>query len=455
MYHSTQLIKYLLLLLVLTAYGCAQKTTTHVYIDEHIPANNPIINNHVIATSKPKQLTPKRMNDGVYSSVWDGLFAHYALPEVDNERIQKAIKNYLQHPEYIDKIQQRAKPYLHFIVNEIEARGIPGELALLPVVESAFKPNALSKSRASGLWQFMPATGRLFGLKQNWWYDGRNDIYKSTQAAADYLKQLATYFDHDWLLALAAYNAGKGNVRKAIKYNRKHHLPTDYWSLNLPKETMGYVPKLLAIAKILAQAEQYHIRRHNIPNESYFKVVKIDSQLDIILATEMAQIPLNEFLLLNPAFKRTHTAPNESHHLLIQAEKVDTFTQKLATIRQQGRIKLRQHPVKPGENLSIIAKQYATTVTALRQYNHISGSYIRAGQKLLIPMTQDPREPLRKTGKRFYTVKKGDTFWHIARRFAVKSKDIAHWNKLSIKKALQPGQKLIILSKPKRNEGLV
>ena len=185
---------------------------------------------------------------------------------------------------------------------KLKLKNIPGELALLPIVESAFKPHAISKSKAMGLWQFMPATGRFFGLKQNWWYDGRKDIYASTQAATTYLKQLGTLYDNDWSLALAAYNAGKGTIGKAIRRNKKKNLATDYWSLSLYNETMEYVPKLLAIAEIFANAEKYNIPLYPIPNKPYFAIVNTEIQLDLNMAAEMANMGAEDFFILKPWF---------------------------------------------------------------------------------------------------------------------------------------------------------
>lgn len=448
MYNSIRPVNFLLYLIIFIISGCADNPAKHSYIDD-LPVvvnpqepyiyKSPTSNEDFISLNKLKQsIFP-------HKTIWNRLVSLYALPDIENERVEKEIQNYLNHPEYLITIQQRAEPYLYFILDQIESKQIPGELALLPVVESAFKPNAISKSRASGLWQFMPATGRLFGLKQNWWYDGRNDVYTSTQAATTYLKQLSELFDDDWLLALAAYNAGKGTLGKAIKRNKENGLATDYWYLTLRKETMDYVPRLLAIAKIFANADEYDIPLQPFPNEPYFTVVNIESQLDLNLATEMAQVPDYEFFILNPAFKRSSTDPDGPFHLLIHADKAETFRENLAQTAKKDRIKRIRHHIKAGENLGVIARKYHTTVKAIRHSNHLANNNIKAGQLLLIP--SDTNNAFTKTTsakKQFYTVKKGDTFWNIARQFAVSSQDIANWNNLSLNKFLQPGQKLII-----------
>ncbi len=442
-FNSIRSSNFLLYLIILFSAGCAEKATTHAFIKEPNPSIIELVgipkdigpNQPLISLEKVEPIST------FHASVWDRLFSLYALPNIDNERVDYEIQRYLKHPEYLTKIQRRAEPYLYFILNEVESKQIPGELALLPIVESAFLPHALSRSKAAGLWQFMPATGRFFGLKQNWWYDGRRDIYTSTQAATDYLKQLSKTFDDDWFLALAAYNAGKGNIRKAIRKNRNQGLQADYWSLPLRKETKTYVPRLLAIAKILANADSYNIPLLEIPNTPYFSIVDIHSQIDLSIAAEMANTPLNDFFILNPAFKRGSTDPDGPFHLLVHTDKADAFKTKLASTLKKDRMKWLRHKIKAGENLGLIANKYNTTVNALLKGNHLANSNIRAGKYILIPssLTKDANNM-----HKLYTVKKGDTFWDIARQFDVRSKDIAHWNNISLNKVLRPGQKLII-----------
>lgn len=269
---------------------------------------------------------------GSKDTVWARMVSLYAMPEVDNERVDRQLNWYLDHPDYIARVQERAAPYMHLILDEIEAKHLPGELALLPVVESAFIPEAYSRSDASGLWQFIPATGKLFGLKQNAWYDGRRDVYASTKAAASFLQDLGETFGGDWCLALASYNYGKGNIWKAMERNEFGGRPTDYWSLDLPQETEDYVPRLLAIAKLFANAEKYRVPLHNIPNQPYCAVVNVGSQLDLNVAAQMANMPLESFLKLNPGFKKDSTAPQGPHHLLVPVSRIQQFKQNLAQL---------------------------------------------------------------------------------------------------------------------------
>jgi len=451
-FNSIRSINFLLYLIIFFLSGCAEKATTHSFLKESPAHSQEIFQSSAIDTAISNDFWSKNTDTASdtqasdhYASAWERLFSLYALPETNNAQVEHEIKRYLKHPKYLAKLQRRAEPYLYFIINEIEAKKIPGEIALLPIVESAFNPRALSKSKASGLWQFMPATGRLFGLKQNWWYDGRRDVYTSTQAATSYLKQLSKTFNDDWFLALAAYNAGRGNIRKAIRKNRRNDLATDYWSLALRKETRNYIPRLLAIAKIFANADHYNIPLRKIPNSPHFAVVDIHSQIDLSVAAGMANTSVDNFSILNPAFKRGSTDPDGPFHLLIPSDNVEKFKTELAHTLKKDRMKWGRHLVKAGENLGIIAKKYKTTVNALLKSNHLANSNIRAGQQILIPTSLSIASS-KKTiaNKQLYTVKKGDTFWDIARQFDVRSKDIANWNNLSLTMILQPGQKLII-----------
>lgn len=324
-----------MMLTALTAAGCSQNNKDALTVNEFAPDTNNAYVDRYYQNYQP--LNKAELNKTAQShkgTVWERLLSLYSLPKIENEKIEREVDWYLNHPQALSTIQKRAEPYLHLILDEVEAKQIPGELALLPVVESAFQPNANSRVEASGLWQFMPGTGRMFGLQQNSWYDGRRDVYASTKAATTYLKQLSETFDGDWLLALASYNWGKGNVKKSIERNENHNLPTDYWSLHMPEETANYVPRLLAIAKIFANADDYNINLHDIPNKPYFEVVNIDSQLNLHKAAEMANMSLQDFLKLNPAFNKSKTAPEGAgpRRLLIPVAKAETFKENLAQL---------------------------------------------------------------------------------------------------------------------------
>lgn len=393
------------------------------------------------------------------ATIWDRMLSMYALPEVDNPRIDREINFYLRNPEYLSRVQHRAEPYLYFILNEIEAKNIPGELALLPAVESAFRPDAESPAQASGLWQFIPPTGRLYGLKQNRWYDGRRDVIESTQAATTFLKELSQEFNNDWFLALASYNAGKGNIKNAIDRNLGRGEPTDFWSLDLNSETSAYVPRLLAIARIFANPEKYNVNLHHFADEPFFEMVDVQSQIDLGKAAELAGTSLDDIMKLNPGFNRRSTAPDGPHRLLVPVDKADTFKEKLAELPSNERVTWEHHTVGKKENLQLIAQKHHTTVAEIVAVNHLDDQDVAPGKILLIPMPSTNNEPVAavaaaqshpapavasNTGKQTYTVKQGDTLWNVAQRFSVDKDDILTWNKLSSKAALKPGQKLTI-----------
>ncbi len=456
MIHKIAFKAVLIIFLLLTA-GCAK----HAPSIQRLPPKTPVVKakpielviiNRKAESIQPVFSTPEE-KPSQPKTIWDRMISLYKISDINNKRINREYQWYLKHPEYLERIQKRAEPYLYNILEKIEAKGLPGELALLPAIESAFRPHAYSRKKAAGLWQFIPSTGRHFGLKQNWWYDGRRDVFASTEAATQYLKQLSNSFKGDWLLALASYNAGKGRVNRAIRKNKRKNRPTDYWSLRLPKETMNYVPRLLAIAKIFADAKALNISLHNIPNQPAFVSVDVGSQLSLAKAAKLADMSLDEFFKYNPGFNRWHTAPNGPHRLLIPVNKAEKFKQKLAKLPKNQRIQWQRHKIRSGENLSLIAKKYRTSVKSIREVNRMASNTIHAGRFLLIPTTSNKylKKPLRRPKKtriakkrRLYIVKKGDTFWDISRKFAISSKKLALWNKLSLKSVLQPGQKLII-----------
>lgn len=389
---------------------------------------------------------------------WQYLISLFAITDVDNARIDQEMAWFLAHPEYIEKIQTRAEPYLFNIIKEVEEKGLPGEFGLLPAIESGFKAHAYSNAQAAGLWQFIPSTGKLYGLQQNWWYDGRRDIYASTEAATSYLKKLGLMFDNDWLLALASYNAGMGTVGRAVKRNASKNQATDFWSLDLPRETENYVPRLLALAKIFANAEQYDINLKTQSHQPAFVAVDIGSQLDLAKAAELSEVSLEELFHLNPGFNRTYTPPQGPHRLLIPVDNAELFKKNLASLPADERVQWRRHQIQSGESLSTIAQQYKMQVPVIRKVNHLVNNNIRAGAYLLIPSSRSTvgNNPFSQASHintenkdSAYTVKSGDNLWTIARRLKVNSKDIARWNHISLKTLLRPGQKLTIKQRNK------
>lgn len=392
--------------------------------------------------------------------IWTRVRRGYALPEhLDEPRVQSQIDWYRCHPDFLERVTARAEPYLHLIFKEIEARGMPSELLLLPVVESAYLPYAYSHGRAAGLWQFIPSTGRHFGLRQDWWYDGRRDVVASTRAALDYLQRLNQRFNGDWLLALAAYNGGQGTVGRAIERNARRGLPTDFWSLDLPRETQDYVPKLLAVAAIVRDPGLFDMALWPVPDEPYLTEVGLDSQIDLAIAADLAGLSVEEIYLLNPAFNRWATSPDGPHRLLLPIESAGRFQANLAALPAQARVTWRRHRIHEGESLGTIARSYGTTVAVLKQSNGLRGNTIRAGDHLLVPTAQPASADYRLTAeqrrqatqaqpkgaiKRTHVVRPGDTFWDIARRHGVSVRQLAAWNGMAPGDILRPGDEIVI-----------
>ncbi len=394
------------------------------------------------------------------SDVWKRIRSGLILTRNVSERTTASkLAWFTRNQAYIDRVSTRAEPYLYYIVEELEKRNMPLDLALLPIVESAYNPFAYSRSRASGIWQFIPGTGRLYGLKQNWWYDGRRDIVAATDAALSYLQKLHQEFNGDWLLALAAYNSGEGNVGKAIRRNKKAGKPTDFFSLKLPRETRGYVPSLLAVAEIVSNPGKYKITLKPIANTRYFKQVDINSQIDLATAAELSELSIEELYILNPGFNRWATDPKGPHFLLIPVDKASEFENKLASLTSDDRIKWQQHKIQKGESLGRIATRYRTDVATLKQINRLKGNTIRTGSSLLIPAAQKPLKHyslsldsrrykgLKRSGdgqRYVYTIKRGDNLWDIGRHYGISVKQLCAWNAISSKSILRPGKKLEI-----------
>jgi membrane-bound lytic murein transglycosylase D len=393
----------------------------------------------------------------------DRIRAGYALPDAYNDDVAREIENYRSRPDYLDRTFRRGTRYLHYIVSEIERRGMPMELALLPVVESAFNPVAYSRSHAAGLWQFIPSTGKHFGLEQNWWIDERRDVIKSTSAALDYLQYLNGHFNGDWFLAIAAYNGGEGTIGKAIRQNAARGRPTDFFSLNLRAETRNYVPKLLAISRIVANPKAYGLQFSVIPNQPFFTVVDPGQQVDLGEAARMAGISSDDVFALNPAFNRMKTPPNGPHRLLLPIDNAQAFQQAYTSgtvppsaVPAQTEV-LVGHRVRRGESLSAIARRYGVSVAALRDANQLGTTVIHPGDKLTIPgsetlvparpgLPEQARTP-RSTAS-VHKVRSGDTLWGVARRYGVTVPQLAAANEISAQSTLKVGTRLKI---PGRN----
>lgn len=397
------------------------------------------------------------------SNAWYRLRQGMKLNPVMNNRIQVQLDWYLKNRGYLKRVMERARPVLPFVLNELDRQGLPSELALLPIVESAYQAFAYSHGRASGLWQIIPSTGRFLGLKQNWWYDGRRDIIQSTHAAIKYLDSLSKQFDDDWELALASYNAGPGRIRSAIRYNKKKNLATDFWSLTqFRAETRDYVPKMFALKELFENPERYALDLVPVTHHISYEVVELDGQMDLALAADLAGITVKQLYQLNPAFNRWATAPNGPHRLLLPREKADQFRQKVAEIPANERINWVRHKIRDGETLSQISLKYRTTTALIKEVNKISGSQIRAGRYLMVPtatkslkaysLSESSRiskiqNTNRSGNKQTHIVRSGQSLWSISGQYGVNSNALAKWNGMAPIDTLSIGQKLVIWTK--------
>src|SRR5258706_6482365 len=281
-----------------------------------------------VAGAPPSLTMPQEWqhhNGEDYDDLFERMRRGFTFEEVSEPAIDTQLAWFKNNPDYLERVFQRGQRYMYHIITEVERRGMPTEFALLPVVESAYEPFAYSVSRAAGLWQFIPGTGVRYGLKQTWWYDGRRDVVESTRAALDYLQALHDQFDGDWLLAIAAYNVGENTVQRELDYNRSHGKPTDFWHLKLPGETRAYVPKLLAMKRLMAEPERYGLEFAAIPNEPYFAVIDTNSQIDLKIAAKLAGASYDELVALNPGYNRWATDPEGPHRMLVPIDNADGF----------------------------------------------------------------------------------------------------------------------------------
>ena len=384
---------------------------------------------------------------------------NFELPVVSNPRIDAERNWFVRHPAYLQRVFDRAQRYLPYIAEEIERRGLPAELALLPIVESAYDPFAYSHGRAAGLWQMIPGTARRFGVRQNWWYDGRRDVVDSTRAALDYLEYLLQLNDGDWLNAIASYNSGEGNVLKAVRRNRAAGKPVDFWHLKVPRETSSYVPKLLALVDIVRDPAAFSLDLPKVADAPQFVVEDIGSQLDLALAAEIAGIDVDTVYAFNPGFNRWSTDPAGPHRLVLPIEVHETFVDTLARIPVADRVRWKRHRVKGGETISEIAEQHHTTIRAIREANNLRSNTIRAGHHLLVPVATQPlsaysqsaearlerKQNRQRDGDRIeHIVARGESFWTISRRYGVTTRQLAGWNGMAPGDTLSVGKRLVV-----------
>jgi membrane-bound lytic murein transglycosylase D len=359
----------------------------------------------------------------------------------------------------MSRVSKRAEPFLYYITEELEKAGMPAELALLPIVESAFDPFAYSHGRAAGMWQFIPSTGKNYGMKQTWWYDGRRDVIASTAGAIKYLQRLHKMFDGDWLHALAAYNSGEGRVMRAIRNNKRKGRPTDFWALDLPRETRAYVPKLLALADILANKEEYGFAWPSVNNQPVIEIVDVQSQIDLAVAAKKAGLTTKELHALNPGYNRWATDPDGPHRLVVPLQVAEDFVAALAEIDKKDRLNWVRHKVKSGESLGLIAKKYNTTIDVIQSINGMNDNVIFTNDFLLVPialksmeeysLSADQRLARKQAEKKgayqlTHKIENGDTFWDLSRTYKVAVRDLAKWNGMAPRDPLRPGKELVV-----------
>ena len=421
-------------------------------------AQSPLVVEPSAPPEEPTQvagLTPAQ-----YSDLFDRMRAGFKLDDHPEEPgIDQQLDWFASNPDYLQRSFGRSELFLYHIVTQLEARGMPLEIALLPVVESAFEPYAYSRARAAGMWQFIPDTGSRFGLKQDWWYDGRRDIVESTRAALDYLQALHDEFNGDWLLAIAAYNCGEMAVERALDANRAAGRPLDFWSLKLPTETRAYVPKLLAMKRLISDPETYGLSISPIPNQPYFARVETKGQINLKLAAEIAGVTEEELYELNPAFHRWATDPNGPHYLLLPVDGAQVFTENVTQLSEEQRMGLAHYTVHRGDSVLSVAHQFGTSVNVIRDLNGLPEGRLTVGTDLRVPSAtalQLPakvmlaaarvdgkvRENRRERRVRIQTVHAGESLWSIARRHHINVNTLASMNGMHPGDSLHAGQKI-------------
>lgn len=401
-------------------------------------------------------VTPGADDDEIYT-VWTRVRDGFKIPNMENSVVDENLAKYSKRPDYLQRMANRSQKYLYHIIEEVTARGMPTEIALLPFVESAFVTNAKSRVKAAGLWQFMPATGKHYELDQTMWKDERYDVLQSTAAALTYLQRLHDEFD-DWPLAFAAYNWGEGNVRRAIKRNQSLGLPTDYMSLKMPAETRNYYPKLQAIKNIVQNPNDYGIKLPTIYNEPFFVQIFKDQDIDVKRAAKLAGMSHEEFSTLNPSFNRPVIVASHNHSMLMPTDKLDQFIENLVAYRTSGKplSSWTTYRVQPEDTIAAIARKAHMTEAALREANQIpAGRRIKPGSLVLVSKssglgnaedissdTIDASFALAQDYRRVtYRVRRGDNMRSVARRLGVSPATIMKSNGLRSQR-LRVGQTL-------------
>ncbi len=410
--------------------------------------------NHTIETIAPHNQAASRQLPKMDNDLWGYISDELKMDIPDNAIIREQANNYYTKQSFLYDVTLRAEPYMYWIVDEIDNRNLPMELALIPIIESSFNPKATSPAQAAGLWQIVPITARSYGLKQDQWVDERRDLVTSTKAAFDLLENLNIMFGHDWELTLAAYNCGEGCVLNAIKKNEAAGLPTDFWSLSLPKETKQYVPKILALSQILRSPEKYQVKLPHSNRNRALTQVDVGQQITLTQAAELTGISEESLKTYNSGYKRGITSPNGPHYIMLPTAKAEQLKLSLSdqsvldNIRMAAAENQKRRPaqqqksshfnykVAKGESVASIAKKFNTTSKSIKQLNGMKTANIRPGQMLKIKGVA-PVANSRKS--KTYRVKKGDSYYSIAKRHGIKLNDLMSWNS-GVKMAdLKPG----------------
>ncbi|MGA1527735.1 MAG: transglycosylase SLT domain-containing protein [Burkholderiaceae bacterium] len=408
-----------------------------------------------------------------YDNLVDRIRSGFAMPDMPHSRIRPFLKRFSSNPDYLNRVFARGGPYLHHIVEEIEARGLPMELALLPIVESAYNPQATSHAKAAGLWQFIPSTGRIYQLSQDWWMDERRDVIESTRAALDYLEKIYALHGNDWFLALASYNWGEGAVGRAIRRNKAAGKPTDYLNLRMPRETRNYVPQLIALRDILESPQDYGLTLPYVENRPYFAVIDKNQSIDLKLAAELAELDQEEFQALNPHLRRPVIEISRTNRIVLPIENVDRFNANLSSYLSRGLplVTWKPYTMKRGDSLKSIASRAGISADVLAKANSLKSGKAKLlpGTVLLAPVAAQPSSgPALETtlasfkGARTiereyvpaktYVVRRNETWQSIARKWRVRVSDLKALNKgidhlkTGIRLVLRPGTSRTVIT---------
>jgi membrane-bound lytic murein transglycosylase D len=345
-----------------------------------------------VAEQIPAPAAPVAAAEVPSKSLWPRITRGFAMQPMDNDLVREWENWYASRPDYVARMIGRSSRLLFHIVEQVEKRGMPMEVALLPMIESAYNPVAYSRAHASGIWQFIPSTGKDYGLRQNWWYDGRRDVLRATDAALDYLERLHGMFG-DWQLALASYNWGEGAVGRAMEKNRQKGLATDYESLTVPGETRNYIPKLIAVKNIISNPAKYGLTIADIPNEPYFDTVTVKRHIDMKLAAKLAEMPVDEFKFLNPGHNKPVIKAGEAERIVLPIHKVEVFRSNFAK-HDKPMVTWQAVTFKRGEKAERVAAEHGMTLSELKEVNGLQNQKkLVVGQPLLVPLKEGAAEP--------------------------------------------------------------